>query len=150
MKKYVFILILSLAACTGPTLPVSDGLPDANVHPIDLQWEACYADTANHNTYGMIECETRAMEAWKEEMQRLYLALLDSLDPEPKEMLQKSQEAWLQYFRAEAEFSTRFFLDLDGTIWHIEIVSRQRELYRQRASDLNDYARNNDSPKKGN
>lgn len=131
-----FFIFLFLAACTGQTPEVSEDLSGAIVHPIDLQWEACHADTANHSTYGMIECETRALKAWKEEMQKLYLTLLESLDPEPKELLQKSQEAWLQYFQAEAEFSTRFYLDLDGTMWHIEMVSRQRELYQQRASDL--------------
>ncbi len=110
---------------------------------IDLQWEACHADTANHSTYGMLECEIQAMEAWKAEMDSLYFTLLESLDPEPKELLQQSQEAWEQYFHAEAEFSTRFYLDLDGTMWHIEMLSRQREFYRQRALALGAYLGNN-------
>ncbi len=40
-----FFIFLFVAACTGPAPDVSEGLTDENVHPIDLQWEACHADT---------------------------------------------------------------------------------------------------------
>lgn len=148
--KIFILLFLALAACTRPTttislsanvlIPLEAEIPSEEPqHPIDLMLEACLGDTANHTTFGMIECESAALEAWKEEMHRHYLALMENLDTEPKELLKKSQESWEQYYRAEAEFSTRFYLDLDGTVWHIYIVSRQREIYRQRAMSLMEF-----------
>ena len=151
MKQMLFLLLLVVAACTRPTttislsanvlIPLDVEMPaEETLHPIDLQWEACHTDTAHQTTYGMIECENRALEAWKAEMERAYHGLMDSLDAEQKELLRQSQQAWEEFFRAETEFSTQFYLDKDGTMWQIYIVSRQRELFRERALALKEFA----------
>ena len=144
------LLIFWVGACTRPSTTISlsanvlipldaEMPPEEPLHPIDQMLKDCLADTAHYSTKGMIECESKALQAWKMEMEKQYDALMDSISPGQKALLKQAQQAWEQYLRAEAEFSSGFYLEQDGTMWHMYIVGRQRESYGQRAREIAGY-----------
>lgn len=109
-------------------------------HPIDVRNAACHAIDSNQTTYGMVECERITREEWREEMDKYYNLLLDTLSTEADLILETAQGKWLEYMEAEEEFSsTLHYEEMEGTMWYVVNAGRRTELFRKRALELKEY-----------
>src|SRR5690242_16984426 len=109
MKSLVFFGLL-----LSPIFAQKDAAKDE--HPIDLALDKCL-ETAM-TTQAMVECGDQAGRAWKVEMERVYEALLNSLEDQQKNVVVRSQTAWLVFL--ESEEHTIAALHTDGTISRID------------------------------
>lgn len=109
-------------------------------HPIDVRNAACHAIDSNQTTYGMIECERITREEWREEMDKYYHLLLDTLSTETGVFLKEAQARWVEYSKMEQEFSGALhYYEMEGTMWHVVNAGRATELFRKRALELMEY-----------
>jgi uncharacterized protein YecT (DUF1311 family) len=130
------------------------GAAPLTTHPIIATEQACIC--RDGSTAGMIECNSKALKAWDQELNKVYQQLLTDIDKEEKQAatekdhykqeiihkvrvsLIKSQRAWLKFRDQEQEFIVAYYDFEDGTIWPLErgnmvkeiTISRVRDLYR--------------------
>jgi|LSQX01.1.fsa_nt_gb uncharacterized protein YecT (DUF1311 family) len=141
------LLIFWVGACTRPSTTISlsanvlipldaEMPPEDSLHLIDLAYEACLDDSTHHTTDDIIQCELKALESWQEEMEKQYHLLMDSLDSEQKVLLKQSQQAWVQFYKADAELFSILYDEQGGTLWPAYSLNHNKELVRARALDL--------------
>jgi len=108
-------------------------------HPIDIKLELCHDNGANHNNYGMAQCEAIAREEWEKEMEKYYTMLMSILNEEEKEKLKSAQIQWLDFKEKELDFSGTMYYNMQGTMWQIVAAQRSCSLVKERALDLSGY-----------
>lgn len=128
----IILVLLSTTVCFCQT-------EEADQYPIDTELEKCNSEDTNQTTNGMMNCEAVARDAWEKEMNKFLKLLSDTLTGAELFKLQESQNNWVKYKNAEFDFSSSFYYGLQGSIWKIAAVSRQSELFRQRALEFQMY-----------
>lgn len=116
---------------SGKSIPVQYGL--GNRHPIDLLVRRCL--DRDETTSATIGCYVMGREHWDKELNRVYAAVLASLDERHREPVRASQRQWLKF--RDAEFAALDAIyDRDGTQWRIIGSKRRTELVRERVQTL--------------
>lgn len=116
---------------SGKSIPVLYGLGDR--HPIDLLVRRCL--DLDETTSAIIGCYVMGREHWDKELNRVYAALLASLDEDHKGPVRAAQRQWLKF--RDAEFAALDAVyDRDGTLWRIVGSKRRTELVRERVQTL--------------
>lgn len=132
--KYLTVVLLTLLQVVN-----TYGQTEDDEHIIDKHFRACLDSTENETTIGMIDCAYRAGIEWDKELNKNYNLLIAILSPDEKEKLKNAQRSWILYRDKEMEFATTVYINLQGTMWRIEIANRRTELTRQRALELKIY-----------
>lgn len=106
-------------------------------HPVDKSIDDCLSNS-KFITSEMVECFKEGYVKWKAEIEKYYNLLMDVLDKESKEQLQKSQSAWEKYRDAEFEFIPNYYQDIGSyqgpTTWGHKV-----DLLQDRAMQLISY-----------
>lgn len=114
-------------------------VPDPSRYPIDSAYVACLEVPDNQSTYGMIDCATKARDAWDKELNNYYKLLLPILSPDEKEKLRTAQRNWLAYRDSELTFYGTMYGNMQGTMWRVVAAERSVDIVRQRALELRTY-----------
>lgn len=104
---------------------------------IDLTIDSCLQ--TNQSTAGMLECFTRAEQAWDEELNRVYKALQGRLKPNVQAALKQAQRTWMQQRDEEFALINAIHKQLDGTLWIPVMASKRADVVKQRALALQSY-----------
>lgn len=104
---------------------------------IDLTTDSCLQ--TNQSTAGMLECFTRAEQAWDEELNRVYKALQGRLKPNVQAALKQAQRTWMQQRDEEFALINAIHKQLDGTLWIPVMASKRADVVKQRALALQSY-----------
>lgn len=116
---------------SGKSIPVLYGLGDR--HPIDLLVRRCL--DLDETTSAIIGCYVMGREHWDKELNRVYAALLASLDEDHKGPVRAAQRQWLKF--RDTEFAALDAVyDRDGTLWRIVGSKRRTEFVRERVQTL--------------
>lgn len=107
---------------------------DGDKDPIDLQRETCIEQ--NPTTVGMVECTVKAMEAWEQELNRVYQELLKRLPPEDQDALRKAQQAWLAWRDAEFRLIEQVYDRQAGTMFVSLMAAEKMKIVRTRVAQL--------------
>jgi len=130
MGKTIFLLILILSLLTTPVLAQDD-------HPIDKSFEECF-DESKSITAEMVRCCDEACDKWDVELNKYYGSLMDILDKDDKEKLEKSQLAWIKFKELEFEFIPYHYTD-PGSYQGPSIADHEMNIVRDRALQLQNY-----------
>ena len=134
---FIITLFFGLMHCQPPaSTAVAD---EVALHPIHRQLQHCHSLDSNQTTQGMMRCEAIARDQWMEEVQKSYDQLTAILDESETRALREAQQNWFRYRDEEMRFSGEMYYNLEGTLWRIAAVSRQRELVEVRARELQSY-----------
>lgn len=109
--------MLSIIYCTAVFAQDS-----AKQDPIDKELKACLDSDTNYTTYGMIECEIRARDAWDSALNKYYKLLMQTLSGDERNKLKASQKNWLVFRDAENKFSSTMYGNMGGTMWGVAKV----------------------------
>ena len=104
---------------------------------IDLTIDSCLQ--TNQSTAGMLECFTRAEQAWDEELNRVYKALQGRLKPNAQAALKQAQRTRMQQRDQEFALINAIHEQLDGTLWIPVMASKRADVVKQRALALQSY-----------
>lgn len=137
MKKILVPFLCGLAFL--PAAAYSQLAPDPSRYPIDSAYAACLEVPDNQSTYGMIDCATKARDAWDKELNTYYKLLLPMLSSDEKEKLRTAQRNWLAYRDSELTFYGTMYGNMQGTMWRVAAAERSVEIVRQRALELRTY-----------
>ena len=132
--KYLLTLSLGLFTYTACLAQAA-----GEAHPIDQELDACMSTSDGQSTYGMITCYQQAEEAWDAELNRLYKALMATLEKEDQDRLRAAQRAWIAYRDAEYSFSGEMYYAMEGTMYRIMAAGREMEMVRTRALEFQEY-----------
>ena len=117
------------------TLLTCIGFSQDNKNQIDVEFEKCLSnDTAT--TYVMLYCVRTARDLWEGEMNKYYNLLMSKIDAEQQNKLKESQEKWVEFKNAEIAFSNLTYYNMEGTMWRVIGLSNQKDIYKQRATEL--------------
>jgi uncharacterized protein YecT (DUF1311 family) len=83
-------------------------------------------------TYQIVECLTKATEAWDKRLNEAYREALEHAQPEQREQLRKAQRLWNQYRDANSLY---YHLG-EGSMARIDSASCQYQMTRDRAKEL--------------
>lgn len=125
-----------LTATTSPQKNTKNEVLDnkAVEYDIDNHFNRCVEE--NSCSVCFEECSVRAIKEWRDEMNKYYSLLLDSLDKPSKEKLILAQKKWLEFSELELEFSNEFYGNMDGTIWNGVGLEQSKEKIKTRALNL--------------
>ncbi|GBC85674.1 hypothetical protein HRbin11_02124 [bacterium HR11] len=104
---------------------------------IDRQLEECIA--RDPTTDGMVQCTVEATQAWEQELQRTYEALMRVLDPPGRQDLQRAQTAWVAFRNAESVWLDRLYAIPSGTMYLVMAADDRMELVKGRVLRLQSY-----------
>lgn len=107
---------------------------ESSEYDIDNHFNRCVEE--NSCSVCFEECSVRAIKEWRDEMNKYYSLLLDSLDKPSKEKLILAQKKWLEFSELELEFSNEFYGNMDGTIWNGVGLEQSKEKIKTRALNL--------------
>ncbi len=110
-------------------------------NPIDDKLEKCLADENKLSTADQLICLSEAYDGWDKRLNTVYRALMQTLDPQSRAMLQAAQRSWLEYRKKDAEFANGPWRANSGTLAQITITSDRLEGLRIRVHALETYAR---------
>ena len=110
---------------------------------------SCYADdvklqnyrcsSANFMTVGMNLCIQKGIDSWNKEIDRYLLKIKSKLSTQDIENLEKSQQAWLTYYKKEEMFINGAIGIKSGDIHTTIALDELYELTKQRALKLRGY-----------
>jgi uncharacterized protein YecT (DUF1311 family) len=118
---------------------VAFGQEDSAINEIDKQLQQCLDSSQNYTTYGMIECEVRARDAWDKDLNKYYNLLMQTLSKDEQEKLKSSQRNWLAFSNSESKFSSTMYNNMQGTMWSIAKVQADLNIIKHRALELQAY-----------
>ena len=139
MKKLICLPILTgfLLVAISSTTFAQDTEKEKN--PIDIRLDNCLNADSNYANINLVKCEIKALEEWDAELNKTYKEFKDALDPSLQENLRDAQRKWVTYKESETQFMDAMYEKMEGTMWQIVIVDRQKEVIRQRAIELKNY-----------
>ena len=133
--KECFALYVALAAFVLITMP---SIAKAqSPHPADRWIEDCIA--RDSSTAGMSACLDGGYRRWDNELNHVYQGLRGLLNQHQKEILKRSQRAWIVYRDAEFETIQALYGSLDGSMWRLAAISAKVEMVKARTLELNMY-----------
>ena len=107
-------------------------------HPIDLAFAAA-TERSGGVTADVRDAQSAAWEAWDQELNRVYAALVAATAPEARTVLRAAQRAWLAFDEAQARWDAALRAD-QGTSAAIEVggaaLARRRARVCELAADL--------------
>jgi uncharacterized protein YecT (DUF1311 family) len=106
-------------------------------HPVDRWVENCIA--RDSSTAGMLACLDEGYARWDNELNYVYQGLRALLNQPQKEILKKSQRAWIAYRDAEFETINAIYGSLDGSMWRLASLSAKVEMVKARTLELSMY-----------
>ena len=106
-------------------------------HPVDRWIENCIAQDSS--TVGMLACLDEGYARWDTELNDVYQNLRGLLNSSQKEILKKSQRAWIAYRDAEFETVNAIYGSLDGSMWRLASLSAKVEMVKARTLELSIY-----------
>ena len=134
MKYSILLIVLTLFYINVKSQNV-----DTINHPIDAQLEACMSIDSNYTTYGTLQCIETAINAWNNEMEKYYHLLLDTINPQLKEILIDAQNTWIIFKSSETSFLNAMYDSMQGTMWKIAAKSTEMQNVRDKAIILSIY-----------
>ncbi len=132
MRKLLFFLIvLSIQ-------PVVHAQHFGVEHPIDSIYIACI-NGEDQSTHGMLQCASKAYDAWFSEVNASFLMLLNISDENEKILLQKAQQDWETFIRSEFDYSNTMHQNMAGSMYKLFDADIMVQLVKQRAMQLRLY-----------
>ena len=126
------LLVLALFAANAWAAPA-----DATAAALDR----CLNDPAHVSTAGQTECEAAATRAYDHRMNAAYATLLRKLPAAAAGQLRLSQRAWLAFRDREAQARSAIYETRHGTMYVPMEASDATDVVRDRAVQLEGYAR---------
>ncbi len=145
----VAVLLFFIASCNSPQIEDSKSKPtisqrkktenellkkESSEYDVDNRFNQCVQE--NSCSVCFEECSVRAIKEWRDEMNKYYSLLLDSLDKPSKQKLILAQKKWLEFSELELQFSNEFYGNMDGTIWNGVGLGQSKEKIKSRALNL--------------
>ncbi|MBK9579151.1 MAG: DUF1311 domain-containing protein [Fibrobacterota bacterium] len=124
-------------ASVGLLLASSLALAEEKADPIDLACSEC--QVANPTTMGMLECQSKAYEAWDARLNKVYQRVRGHLDPEGKKDLQAAQRDWLKFRDGEFKWTRTAYGKMEGSIYSLYIAQAKLEVVRSRVRLLQSF-----------
>lgn len=139
MKSFFvkIVLILSVVLFFGLDVFASDENWQHDKYLIDEELSSCLAD--NFMTEGMNLCTQKGINSWNKEIDSYLLKIKAKLSAQDVEMFEKSQQAWLEYYKKEEMFINRVIGAKAGDIHTTIAIDELYELTKQRALKLKGY-----------
>ena len=114
-------------------------MPSAD--PTCARLARCLEGEANASTAGQTECETTALRDYDRRMNLAYAALLRRLPARAAQSLRQSQRAWIIFRDAEDRARAAIYATRSGTMYVPMEAAAGTILTRDRALQLEGYAR---------
>ena len=92
---------------------------------------------ANYTTIGMTTCVNDATERWNKKIDSNIMLLKKFLSVEDYNLLEQSQQKWIEYKNVQWAFLESVYSKQDGTIYSNILSSNKSEIIEQRAQTLN-------------
>jgi len=111
-----------------------------NRHPIDIQMDKDIE--ANGSNRGIFDAYEKAAKAWEEEMNKNYQTLMTMYNNTSdggdvcRKKLQKTQEAWLAFWKDETLFNGYYWSLFDGSMYSTYPTYYNMYMLRMRAFEL--------------
>jgi uncharacterized protein YecT (DUF1311 family) len=83
----------------------------------------------------MTSCVNDATKKWDNELHKKYKELMSILDSR-RDLLRASQREQLLFVNKELEFSNKFFIDMEGTMWIPISAQTKLDITRNRVEEL--------------
>lgn len=145
----VTVLLFFIASCNSPQIEDSKSKLTIsqrkktenellNKESCEYEIDRRFMQCINENSCSVCfeECSIRAIKDWRDEMNKYYTLLLDSLDKPSKEKLILAQRKWLEFSELELQFNNEFYGNMDGTIWNGVGLEQSKEKIKSRALNL--------------
>ena len=107
-------------------------------HKIDIELENCLNDEFNHTTVAMMYCIDDALNAWDEELNRVYKELMTFLSTDQKNVLRSAQKEWIKFRDIEYNNINSIY-DFEGTMWGQVRLMKMLNIVKDRTMTLSDY-----------
>ena len=107
-------------------------------HKIDIELENCLNDEFNHTTVAMMYCIDDALNAWDEELNRVYKELMTFLSTDQKNVLRSAQKEWIKFRDLEYNNINSIY-DFEGTMWGQVRLMKMLNIVKDRTMTLSDY-----------
>jgi uncharacterized protein YecT (DUF1311 family) len=105
-------------------------------NPIDKELKSCMNDPEHYSTYGMMECEQKAYDAWDKELNVVYKQLMSELGPKEQQDLKEDQRNWLKFRDSELKFTGDIYGQKEGTMWKPMAIDASAEIIKDRTLQL--------------
>ncbi len=126
---------LALAACALAPAHAEDNFCGRGTpHPIDQAMARAGARSSGV-TLELRAMNTRALQAWDKELNRVYQALLQAAGKERADALRAAQRAWLAYDKAQLRWDWALHAD-EGTSAPLNVEGAALTRLRQRVCEL--------------
>lgn len=123
--------------CVGLLLTSSLVKAEEKLDPIDAQLSEC--QVANPTTMGMLECQSKAYEAWDARLNKVYQRVRGHLDPEGKKDIQAAQRDWLKFRDGEFKWTQSAYGKMEGSIYSLYIAQAKLNVVRSRVRLLQSF-----------
>ena len=107
-------------------------------HKIDIELENCLNDEFNHTTVAMMYCIDDALNAWDEELNRVYKELMTFLSTDQKNVLRSAQKEWIKFRDLEYNNINSIY-DFEGTMWGQVRLMKMLNIVKDRTMTISDY-----------
>ena len=107
-------------------------------HKIDIELENCLNDEFNHTTVAMMYCIDDALNAWDEELNRVYKELMTLLSTDQKNVLRSAQKEWIKFRDLEYNNINSIY-DFEGTMWGQVRLLKMLNIVKDRTMTISDY-----------
>lgn len=111
----------------------------SELEPVDQAYEDCMGLLENQTTVGMCDCAAQAQGGWDKQMNEYYSLLMSKLKEDEKSKLKISQQKWMAFRDAEFDFSGMTYYNMEGSMYKVMAVERQKEFVKARAQELKLY-----------
>jgi uncharacterized protein YecT (DUF1311 family) len=125
MKAYIFSIFLGI---------IFFQLSAQEQNIIDKELSDCMEK--DPSTQGVIQCADAAYNKWDKELNTYYKLLQENLKPEEKELLKKSQIAWLKFRDTELQFLAKVYENMQGTMYLTIYALDRVEIVKKRVNEL--------------
>lgn len=126
LKMYSLILLIVFGFM--PAAMAADDL-------LSDEYQTCMSQSENMTTIGMVECMQAEQQRHKIKLEAAYQKLMETMPEGQREMLEKSQNAWLLYQEAHSDF---VYYSTGGSIKQILTAGFYMRSTAQRAQELED------------
>ncbi|HEX4630599.1 MAG TPA: lysozyme inhibitor LprI family protein [Chthoniobacterales bacterium] len=118
---------------------LDNGVPDIFRHrePIEDRLDTCLGESPS--TADQMRCIRQAIEGWEAEIDNRLFELSAQLDDAQRELLSKTQKAWVRYKNAELRFGEAFYSKMRGTMWRPIRADLPHALLKERGGSLGAY-----------
>lgn len=106
-------------------------------YSIDKSFEECL-NKSKSITAEMVRCREEARNKWEGKVNKYYNSLMDILDEDDKEKLEKTQSAWIKFKESEFEFIPHHYTD-PGSYQGPTTAGYEMNIVRDRALQLQSY-----------